>query len=153
MPSFETLDAIADAYNPLLACISLLVIAARLFRAQWKRTGLGVAGFGGVAAVAYGLMFLDRYLNLWPALGLDYSTHTATALGLVILLSFEARKLVPLWVGSLACYVLLMLYQRYHTVTDIMTTAIVVGIPLGWALAFLHRPERAETKAAIQGTE
>jgi len=93
MPSYETLDAIADAYIPLLALISLLLIAVRLFKAQWKPAGRGMAGFIAVAFIAYGLMFLDRFLGIWPAVGLDYSTHTATSLGLVLLLSLEGRKL------------------------------------------------------------
>jgi hypothetical protein len=129
VPSYETLDAIADAYNPLLALVSLLLIAARVFKAKWKLAGVGMAGFMTVALVAYGLMFLDRHLGIWPAFGLDYSTHTATALGLVILLSIEARRLATLWSISFICYVLLMLYQRYHTVADVVTTAVAVSFP------------------------
>lgn len=139
MPSYETLDAIADAYNPLLALVSLLLIAARVFRTRWKLAGVGMAGFMAVALVSYGLMFLDRHLGIWPAFGLDYSTHTATAFGLVILLSIEARRLAALWSISFICYVLLMLYQRYHTVTDVVTTAVVVGFPLVLILLYLHR--------------
>lgn len=149
MPSYETLDAIADAYNPLLALISLLLIAARLFKAQWKPAGRGMAGFIAVALVAYGLMFLDRFLGIWPAFGLDYSTHTATSLGLVLLLSLEARKLATLWAVSLACYFILMVYQRYHTVSDIVTTTLAVGIPLGLILLYLNRLGRTCTETQM----
>lgn len=139
MPSYETLDAIADAYNPLLALVSLLLIAARVFTARWRQAGVGLAGFVAVALVAYGLMVLDHRLGIWPAFGLDYSTHTATAFGLVILLSIEARRLAALWSLSFVGYVLLMLYQRYHTVSDVVTTAVVVGFPLVLILVYLHR--------------
>ncbi len=151
MPSYETLDAIADAYNPLLALISLLLVAVRLFKAQWKPAGRGMAGFIAVAFITYGLMFLDRYLGIWPAFGLDYSTHTATSLGLVLLLCLEARKLTALWTVSLLCYFVLMVYQRYHTVSDIVTTAIAVGIPLGLTLLYLNRlgrPRPADAQMA-----
>ena len=144
MPSYETLDTLADAYNPLLAAISLLLVVSRLLRAQWRPAALGLAGFAAVAVVAYGLMFLDTYWGVWPAFGLDYSTHTATALGLVMLLTLQTRTVPLLWFGSLLCYVLLMLYQRYHTLADIVTTAVVVVIPLGLSLFYLFPQKRAE---------
>ncbi len=97
------------------------------------------AAFAIVVFMAYGLMFLDNRYKVWPALGLDYSTHTAVALGLVILLSFNATKLKALWCGSFAAYVLLMLYQRYHTIADIVTTALAVGAPTALLLAGLYR--------------
>lgn len=143
MPSYATLDAIADAYNPLLAGLALLLMLISLLNAQWQQAAMRLAGFAVVAAVAYGGMLLDRHLSIWPAFGLDYSTHTASALGLVILLSYIAHRLMPLWIGSLVGYLLLMLYQRYHTLADIVTTAAVVGVPLGVGLAWLYRPGSA----------
>lgn len=147
MLSYETLDAIADSYNPALALVSLAFIAAGMFRTQWRLVTLRIAGFITIVSVAYGLMFLDRHLNIWPAFGLDYSTHTAVALGLVLFLSFSAPRWAALWFFSLISYVLLMLYQRYHTIADIITTGLAVGIPMALALAFLHRPQRK--KAAV----
>jgi hypothetical protein len=99
---------------------------------------VGLVAFAVVAFVAYGFMFLDRRLNIWPAFGLDYSTHTAIALGLVIFLSFNMRKLVTFWIGSLVSYVLLMWYQRYHTIADIATTGVAVGIPIGLIMTYLY---------------
>jgi uncharacterized membrane protein (UPF0136 family) len=142
VPSYETLDAIADAYNPALAIITLLLIATRMFRAQWRAAGLGMVAFAVVAGISFGLMFVDRWLKIWPAFGLDYSTHTATSLGLVMLLSYESRKLMPLWLVSFLCYLLLMLYQRYHSVADMVTTAVVVGLPMGLGMAALYRWQR-----------
>jgi hypothetical protein len=139
MPSYETLDAIADSYNPSLALISLALVAAGLLRAQWRVAGTRALAVAIVASVAYGLMFVDRRWNVWSAFGLDYSTHTALSLGLVIFLSFSAPRWIVLWTGSFAGYVLLMLYQRYHSISDIATTGAVVGVPVGLALAGLYR--------------
>lgn len=145
MFSYETLDAIADSYNPVLALASLAFIAASVFRAQWRLVVLRLSAFIVIVFVAYGLMFLDRRLNIWPAFGLDYSTHTAVALGLVLFLSFSIPRWAALWVCSFISYVLLMLYQRYHTITDITTTGLAVGVPMTLTLAFLHQPRRVKT--------
>lgn len=153
MPSYETLDAIADAYIPSLAIISLILITAKLFTKQWKAAGIEITAFIVVALIAYGFMFLDRAMKIWPAFGLDYSTHTATALGLVMLLSFSMRKSAPFWISTLIAYILLMLYQRYHTVADIVTTAILVGIPFGLILSFIFRPQRSDSFRAQAKTD
>jgi hypothetical protein len=139
MPSYEALDAIADSYVPALALISLAFIAAGLLRARWKLAGTRALAFAIVALVAYGLMFLDRRWEAWSALGLDYSTHTAVSLGLVIFLSFSAPRWIVLWIGSFVAYVLLMLYQGYHSISDIATTGVVVGIPVALAVGCLYK--------------
>ncbi len=139
MLSYETLDAIADSYNPLLALISLALIATGLWKAQWKLARVRILAFAVAALVAYGFMLLDGYLNIWSAFSLDYSTHTAVSLGLIIFLSFNAPKLIAVWVVSFISYVLLMLYQRYHTISDIATTSVVVGVPIAWAFTYLYK--------------
>jgi hypothetical protein len=139
MPSYETLDAIADSYNPSLALVALALIAAALCRARWRLAGARALAFAMVASVGYGLMFLERHLHLWSAVGLDYSTHTAVSLGLVIFLSFNAPRLAVAWIGSFVGYVLLMLYQRYHTISDIAATSAVAGVPVGLAIAYLYK--------------
>lgn len=142
MLNYETLDAIADSYNPLLAFIALAFIMRGIFQSQWKLTGIRFAAFITVAIVAYGLMFLDHQYHLWDHFGLDYSTHTAVALGLVVLLSFMSQRFVILWAMSFVGYALLMLYQHYHTVPDILTTGIAVGIPIALALKSLQRLQK-----------
>ncbi len=128
MLSYKTLDFIADAYTPLLAlgCIGFLLWL--LTKRQWSLFATGVLKIVTGGVIAYGLMFIDHRLKLWPVLGLDYSTHTAVALVLVMFLCAHLRKTRWLWVMSLVCYALLMLYQRYHTFSDIVTTAVVVGM-------------------------
>jgi hypothetical protein len=153
MPSYEMLDAIADSYNPLLALISLIFIAASLFKAQWKLAGLRLIAFAVVVFIAYGLMFLDRSLNIWPAFGWDYSTHGAVAIGLVIFLCLNARKAAILWIGSFIGYVLLMLYQGYHTIADIATTIIAVGIPIELIMGYLYGLWGAKIKEESIGSD
>lgn len=142
MPDYETLDVIADAYTPLLAlgCIGFLLqpLAKLHLRLLVTRMARIFAG----ALVAYGLMFLDHWLQPWPAMGLDYSTHTAVALVLVMFLSTHSRQTRWVWPASLVGYALLMMYQRYHTLADIVTTAIVVGLlylPVVFPLFRNHR--------------
>jgi hypothetical protein len=91
-----------------------------------------------VLLIAYGLMFLDLRLQIWPARGLDYSTHTAVALALVAFLSFNKPNLLILWLGSLIAYLLLMLYQRYHTFSDIALTSVIFLVPVWLVLTFIY---------------
>jgi hypothetical protein len=82
---------------------------------------------------------LDLRLSLWPRLGLDYSTHTAVALVLVLFLSMNAAGQSMPWLGSLAGYAWLMTYQGYHSLVDIATTALAVAIPAIGILNLLDR--------------
>jgi hypothetical protein len=143
MLSYETLDVIADSYNPSLALMSLAFVAAGVCKAQWKLAGVRILAFAVVVLVAYGLMFLDRHLNIWAAFSLDYSTHTAVSLGLVIFLSYNSPRLAVVWIGSFVSYVLLMLYQRYHTISDVATTSLAVGVPVGLIMACLYKLKAA----------
>lgn len=128
MPSYQTLDAIADAYLPVLGSAVLLLIVKALLHKAWQQAaGLAVIVAGGLL-IAYGLMFLDQTYLLWQRIGLDYSTHTAVALVLVsawAVYSQSWRLIGPL---SLVLYCVLMLFQHYHTFIDIFTTAAIVGL-------------------------
>lgn len=126
MSTYEILDAIADSYNPLL------FIGYIVFSVIYWRRGDKVAcirGFVGIV-IAYSLMFLDSALGLWKSLGLDYSTHTAVALALIV---FHIHKR-PLSSGpaisfmvSLLAYYALMVYQEYHSFLDIVSTALAIA--------------------------
>jgi len=132
MLDYATLDAIADSYNPLLLLLSLLYIGAAYFKGHWKMGGRRAVGFAVVVLVAYGLMFADKRYGLWEGLGLDYSTHTATSIGMVLFLSYFTSKLsVSVGLGaSFILYAGLMLYQRYHSFLDILTTGVIVVLLL-----------------------
>ncbi len=139
MPSYATLDTIADFYTPLLALAALAFIVIALFKSQWRLAGQRLLTLTAALSVAYGLMFFDKHFKLWSSFGLDYSTHTAVALVLVVFLATNAPKLTTLWLVSLLAYALLMLYQGYHTVSDIVVTGTVVIIPVWLVLAYFYQ--------------
>ncbi len=143
MTSRETLAIVADVYTPLLALASLVVLARTFIQAPWREAGLQLLGLSAALVIVYGLMFLDAHFGLWPAWSLDYSTHTAVALVLVLFLVARRPRLTGLWVGSLIAYALLMVYQRYHTLADIASTAAVVVLPVWWVFARLSVSRRA----------
>jgi CubicO group peptidase (beta-lactamase class C family) len=127
MMTYEQLDAIADSVIPTLGVLALLLPWLPMYRASfpaWKRilcTLLGVAA-------AYAGMYLDKLTGAWPAMSLDYSTHSAVCVALLIALGHLSRRWL---IGSVAigvAYAALMLYQRYHTLVDILTTAIPIGV-------------------------
>lgn len=142
MPSYATLDAIADIYTPVLALACLALLLRLMHARQWRVLGIRMGSLAAGALVAYGLMFLDHRLAIWPMAQMDYSTHTAVALVLVIFLSryWPALRLLC-WV-SLCAYGLLMLYQRYHSLADILTTAVVVALMYLRADLLIHRIAR-----------
>jgi hypothetical protein len=67
MPNYDTLDSIADAYIPLLAILSLLLIAASAFKYRLRVAGMKILSIALVLLISYGLMFLDIRLQIWPA--------------------------------------------------------------------------------------
>lgn len=146
MLNYETLDAIADAYIPLLLMVAGAIVAAPLLKAQWSLLRSRALMLLAMLAVAYGGMFLDNALQIWPLLGLDYSTHTAVALVLVWFIGCIYRKGAGVLAVSLLLYCLLMTYQRYHTWADIAVTAVAVALPAGLLLAGLFRPRPIDCK-------
>lgn len=128
MFTYETLDAVADAYNPTLLFICIMFSAF-----CYKENGLPVVikCFLGMF-ICYLVMFADMFLKIWPLLSLDYSTHSSIAFSLVYGLIHKRRVksfFSLAFITSLVCYYLLMLYQQYHTVQDMVSTLIVI-IPL-----------------------
>ena len=130
--SYDQLDAIADVYIPLLILISVGVVVFAFHEKSIASTKnlLVVLGLG--ICQTYGIMLLDNTLSIWPSFGLDYSTHTSLALVFVVFLSFVNRIYFAGSVFSMLIYVVLMLYQEYHSVLDIVTTTIVVLPGLIW---------------------
>lgn len=136
---YETLDKIADAYVPLLAVAFLGGITGLALNKPNERQVLlrVFLFFVGLLLVSYGLMSLDNALGIWPAAGLDYSTHTAVALTLVLSLCVLARQFWKPLASSFVLYALLMLYQKYHTVLDILSTMVPIllaALTLAWFL-------------------
>lgn len=132
MPDYETLDAIADAYTPLLGGLWLILALSPLAQRQWRLAGMRIAFGLATLVVCYSLMFADKALGLWPAVGLDYSTHSAVAIAAVAILCTLLPRGRPVWLASLLAYFALMLYQRYHSVADILSTSAIVAPPIVW---------------------
>lgn len=128
--SYETLDAIADAYTPLLLILFLIGLGVNLYQC-WPDYRASVLHFGFLLMLliaSYGLMFIDKALGLWPAFGSDYSTHTAVALSLVFALCVLAPRPAKWIASSMFAYAGLMVYQQYHSVLDIVSTAAVISL-------------------------
>jgi len=130
--SYQQWDAIADAYIPGLA----LLVVARL-AAAWRAAGSGAVRPAIEALLwsllwVYGLMWVDRQWALWPRLGLDYSTHTALALVWVVAVAAAGPRSALLGTLSMLAYAGLMRYQHYHSVLDMLSTALVVLPPTLW---------------------
>lgn len=130
------LAAIADFYTPLLLAIA--VIDTVLY---WKK-GDKFRGFYLIYFViaVYGCMFADIYFQLWQAYSLDYSTHTAAALALVVFISMGKSLLVKVALAlSLLAYGFLMFVLQYHSWKDMFSTAIVMAILLTPAIIIKKR--------------
>ncbi len=127
--SYETLDAIADSYIPILLALFVARLLSTLYK-LWPnyQSVVGHLCFlFSLLIVSYGLMFFDNTVQLWSSVGLDYSTHTAVALSLVFSLCLLFSNQWKIFVVSIFAYAGLMLYQQYHSVLDMVSTAIVVG--------------------------
>ena len=146
MPDYATLDAIADAHNPMLGLVWAALVLQALVARAWTIAG-GRLALGLVAlAVAYGLMALDAATGLWARFGLDASTHVAVAVAMIAWFAVASRAAGLFTFATFALYVPLMLYQRYHSAGDIATTALATALPmlpLAWgARRWLRCPSR-----------
>ncbi len=122
---YEILDSIADSYVPgLLICFIFLSVvnAKNIGKTKILKSSVLLVIF---LIFSYGFMALDKYFGWYAGVGLDYSTHTALSVSLVIAIQILVG--FRYWVTiSLLVYFLLMLYQQYHTVADIVTTLLLV---------------------------
>ncbi|MES2538507.1 MAG: hypothetical protein V4632_21825 [Pseudomonadota bacterium] len=133
MPSHDTLHWIAGSYIPLLALLMLVLLASAFLRRDRRLARLRVLSVVAVLSIAWGFMLIDLCFDLFSAFGHDYSTHTAVALALVAVIARAVPRLAIMLASSFFAYLLLMLYQGYHTIPDMGITAVLVGIP-AWAL-------------------
>ena len=130
MLSYETLDTIADSYIPLLlVCLAGWGIVQLSARRTYVLL-LAIASVFLSAILVYGLGFVDQHFSIWHSVALDYSTHTAASLALVVVLTTFVKPLRWAWISSLLLYFALMRYQRYHSFIDIFTTSAVLIGPL-----------------------
>ena len=129
MLSYQVLDRVADSHNPVLGIIWLSLSAAPFASRQWRKAlSRFIAGLACLL-VAYGLMWVDSITQLWGQLSLDYSSHTAVAVALLGAICASSRRLGFLAAALIGLYVPLMIYQGYHSLADIASTALAVGGP------------------------
>jgi hypothetical protein len=136
MLTYEQLDVIADAYIPILFIVSVFVLSMGVSKLGFKRKLLEFGAIVISIIIVYIFMVLDNVFRIWPAFELDYSTHTALSLVFVVYLSSKNKTLLALSILSFLFYVLLMIYQKYHTIEDIISTSVVLK-PIFWLL--MHR--------------
>jgi hypothetical protein len=122
------LASIANVYNPLLLLVSITLAVYWGFKFKSAR-GLVLVIF---AIAVYAFMFLDNKYLIWPAVGLDYSTHTATALAMCIFIGTTVKNffMKTVLAISLLAYCELMVVLSYHSWMDIVSTAVPVGLIL-----------------------
>ncbi|MET0499866.1 MAG: hypothetical protein ABW106_16515 [Steroidobacteraceae bacterium] len=148
MLSYDTLDAIADSVNPTLGVVALLAPWLRRPSTTGRvRYALALDALTLLAvAAAYAGQAIDKQLGLWPAAGLDFSTHTAIFVAIASSL-WQAGQVWRVAAASLGlAYAMLMVYQRYHSWLDITTTTAAMLPPLillwWWAMRLLASKER-----------
>jgi len=145
--TYEQLDAIADGVNPALAILTL-VLPFFIRPSIPHSRGLFFLATAISMTIMYLIGWVDKLLGVWAAFQLDYSSHTGFAVVLLISLSIWRRNLIPPSALILLSYITLMLYQQYHTVPDIVTTAAVIGsLTIVFQLAILGLYRRRITTA------
>ncbi|WP_299492611.1 hypothetical protein [uncultured Shewanella sp.] len=123
--TYQEWGVIADSYIPLLGISFIITIVRTSLRQNWATAKQPIFGILLSICFIYGLMWLDQIMTIWPRLGLDYSTHTALALVFVVYFSLQSTKQCFWAIFSMVLYCLLMRYQQYHSVIDIITTSII----------------------------
>lgn len=130
------LAIIADCYTPLLALIALVRIVNGWREGKRAHAALLVCS----VFIVYMWMYIDEQLQLWVRFGLDYSTHTAAAFALVVLICKDNSATYPhLLSASLFGYGVLMYVLDYHSWGDMISTLLVIAACL---LAIIYSLDR-----------
>lgn len=127
--SYEQIDFICDSYNPTLFIIVLLMIGLGIK----SRGGRDSAKVGGIflasVVTSYLIVALERKVGAWGYFGMDFSTHTMIS---IVFASWIWRlapstKVLSLVGSTTLIYWGAMVYQKYHSIQDILTTAVITG--------------------------
>ena len=124
----EALVFIADIYIPTIffMAVNQSIFADKFFVIAHTTPKLRLLLLMSVLCSAFGLMVLDNTLSLWLKLSLDYSTHSAVALALILFLCISTPKFSIYFITSLLLYFWLMIIMQYHTVLDIVSTVLII---------------------------
>ncbi|WP_318444772.1 hypothetical protein [Photobacterium leiognathi] len=124
--TYQQWALIADVYTPMIALACFISILRLMLKGSMQQ-GLIRLGLVILSTIfIYTMMFIDNILHIWPAFGLDYSTHTAIALVFVAYFIVYKSRLMYLMLISMFSYALIMVHQHYHTVADILTTTVFI---------------------------
>ncbi|WP_318400698.1 hypothetical protein [Photobacterium leiognathi] len=124
--TYQQWALIADIYTPVIALVCFISILRLMLKGSMQQ-GLIRLGLVILSTIfIYTMMFIDNILHIWPAFGLDYSTHTAIALVFVAYFIVYKSRLMYLMLISMFSYALIMVHQHYHTVADILTTTVFI---------------------------
>lgn len=126
MLTYEQWDHIADSYIPLLVSCIVCRLAVLSVKQGFKNTAPEIVFLLSAVFFVYLLMFLDNTFSFWARYHSDYSKHTAVALVLVYHLSTKQKFVSLPAIASMLLYCVLMLYQQYHTLVDLVSTALFV---------------------------
>ena len=145
MLSYEFLDRVADSHNPILGATWIVLSVFPALLRQWR--AVLVRFFLGITylLVAYGFMWLDSATGIWGKFSLDYSTHAAVAFAMAAAIATISPKLGIAAAVLVSIYIPLMIYQGYHTLGDIFSTAAVAGLPV---LLMAHTMRKRRCAAA-----
>jgi hypothetical protein len=145
------LDKIADAYTPLL----LLLAVVEIFLSWRRGQATHFAYLVYAVILVYSLMFADKRWGFWASLGLDYSTHSAAAFCLVVVICwYRAASAWLFALTTLLAYGFLMYILNYHSWLDMFTTVLACALclaPVG--IGRLRQVRAAKPSNAILGAE
>ncbi|WP_189416628.1 hypothetical protein [Cellvibrio zantedeschiae] len=121
------LDFVADTYTPLL----LLVAVLEIYRSWKKNNRAHLLYFIYAVTIVYALMFADARWSLWASWGLDYSTHSAAAFCLVVIMClYKGARTWVIALSTLIAYGLLMHILNYHSWMDMFTSVFACTVGL-----------------------
>jgi hypothetical protein len=132
---YASWDRIADAVNPILGLITLalsLAIRRPGNPPRWAQLLLTLAAVASVYAIGW----LDSRYALWAAAGMDFSTHAGVHVAIVASLWMIDRRLGIAGTVIALLYGALIVYQKYHSLADVASTAFIIApLALGiWIL-------------------
>lgn len=125
MLSYQTLKIVADSVNPSLGVLTLALPFSRWPR-QWRLSSMHIV----VTLITVMLTYLARAAfsleAVWASWGMDFTTHGAICIVLVVALSSLSWKRFWVWGVVFVAYDELMVYEHFHTWADIGTTSAVL---------------------------
>lgn len=140
--TYYILDKIADSFIPTLLIVIIASFLTLYLKKKSEYANKRLISFVITIVFVYTIMLIDQKYSIFPALNLDYSTHAALSFTCVTFLILSYRKIVLIWVLLWCTYLILMIYQKYHSLTDIVVTTLLVApfvvIPLLKIGGFQH---------------